>query len=653
MRWLHEGDGNHFRYPVLLLALFALFILAERLIVTGALSLWAAVGLLSLALAALVHRSGKTRWAAWIVVAGFLVANLADPLLNPDPAGPLAYLSISAVAGALLLKPRFALLMVIVNVAVTVLADVITPAWLLEHVLDGIGLMMVLPALIVVMRSSHQHELARVQSRVDQFAYIFNVSPGGILITTVQDGQFMALNDRVTEIYGYSREELLGKTPTQMNIQVEDGVDRDALVQRVLEEGGVRDLYRQFRRKSGDIRIARASVQPIRFDGQNALLTIMEDVTESQDRLENIIRRESQYRMMVRNLPGIGVLIFDQNLRYIMAEGQVFQELGYDRAIIEGNTVWDVARPEDLDHLINQYRQALAGKDVAFEWYERDSTYDVQILPVRDADNEIIAGMALIQDITDRHRAERRRIRLETEREEIRLLREFITHMSHDFRTPLATMTNRLFLLQRDPDSPQREAWLAALNDQAQRLENLVTNLLNMSHLDSSDELSLSPVDLCTLLDRVKELQTSRSGNRRISLHTRLEATACHIMADEPLLLRALQHVVQNALDYSGDDEPVTITCYDDDGWVVVEVADQGIGIAESELPKIFDRFYRVDKSRNAQTGGSGLGLTIARMVVERHGGSLDVKSTPDAGSVFTLRLPKPPSGITETAANP
>jgi signal transduction histidine kinase len=215
---------------------------------------------------------------------------------------------------------------------------------------------------------------------------------------------------------------------------------------------------------------------------------------------------------------------------------------------------------------------------------------------------------------------------------------ELITAVSHELKTPIATIKAYASTMRSNPDvlAGERDDYLATIEAQADRLARLVNDLLLVGRVAAQHLLSKrAQVTIDELLDGA----ASRLGPSAVQRIER-RATGETVSGDPDLLGDALVHLVDNALKFSPDSTPVVVEVERDDATIAVSVRDRGIGIGQEHLPYIFERFYRVERSLAATTGGSGLGLTIAREIVQAHGGKLDVESEPHRGSTFRISLP-------------
>ena len=222
--------------------------------------------------------------------------------------------------------------------------------------------------------------------------------------------------------------------------------------------------------------------------------------------------------------------------------------------------------------------------------------------------------------------------------------RRFIADASHELRTPLTSLEGLAEMLltgadRGDAQVAQRMA--RAMHGEMRRLSRLVSDLLTLSRLDSAPALVRTPVDIGKILVEVVELMTPLAEARRVHL-TVQRSQPVITPADPDQLTQVVVNLVDNALRYSPPDGEVRMTCAPGParGNVRFDVQDTGPGILPVDLPHIFDRFYRGDPSRSRASGSSGLGLAIARAIVEAHGGSISVSSPPGTGSCFTVVLP-------------
>ena len=219
--------------------------------------------------------------------------------------------------------------------------------------------------------------------------------------------------------------------------------------------------------------------------------------------------------------------------------------------------------------------------------------------------------------------------------------REFLTNIAHELRTPLMVASGYLQMMQKDAmDSDQMSTGIDAISRNVQQIVSLVNDILFLQEM----ELVLpefQSVDMNQVAQTVADKYTAKASQRNVTLRFAPSPGLFPVSGDGKSLERALMSLVDNAIKFSPKGGDVAIKFDQKDEDVFVSVVDNGIGIEEENMPRIFDRFYHLEKSGDNLFGGIGLGLAITRQVIEQHQGKLDVESTPGKGSTFTLTLKK------------
>lgn len=261
----------------------------------------------------------------------------------------------------------------------------------------------------------------------------------------------------------------------------------------------------------------------------------------------------------------------------------------------------------------------------------RTTSFAVRVAPLG-----AVSGGGLVLLLAE-DQTERRRV------EEVR--RDFVANTSHELKTPVGALALLAETVEDAADDPEAVRRFAGrMRQEAARLTNLVQDLITLSRIQAAEPIpDPVPADLDAVvaeaLDRCRMKATAR-GIELAATGTR----GLTVLGDEDLLVTALRNLLDNAVAYSPEKTRVVVsTMTDGNDAIELSVSDQGIGIPEGDLERIFERFYRVDPARSRVTGGTGLGLAIVKHVTAAHGGTVNVTSKEGAGSTFTLRLPVRP----------
>jgi two-component system, OmpR family, sensor histidine kinase SenX3 len=219
--------------------------------------------------------------------------------------------------------------------------------------------------------------------------------------------------------------------------------------------------------------------------------------------------------------------------------------------------------------------------------------------------------------------------------------RDFVANISHELKTPigaLSLLSEAVLGAKNDPEAVEKFA--TRMQTESKRLTDLVQEIINLSRLQDSDPLSV-PSEL-HVQDLISEAidQTQVTADSRQIVVSNSNNVDGMILGDREQLIMAIQNIIENAINYSPEGTKVTVTSKVEDGIIDISVTDQGIGIPDTDLDRIFERFYRVDPARSRLTGGTGLGLSIVKHVALKHGGEVKVWSAENVGSTFSLRLP-------------
>ena len=327
---------------------------------------------------------------------------------------------------------------------------------------------------------------------------------------------------------------------------------------------------------------------------------------------ESLIR----FRRAAQALPD-GVVILDADNRIEWCNDTAAAQLGLDPRGDPGQAIGNLIRtPAFLEYLAGGAWAAPVKVPVG-----ASGVLALQLIPYGEAQKLLLA-----RDVTQEERIETMR-------------RDFVANVSHELRTPLTVLVGFLETVRELKLDPQRTRdYLGMMQEQSARMHRIIEDLLTLSMLESAPPLSGERVRIRPLLERVRFDAEALSGGRHaLSLEG---SPALDILGSEAELSSAFGNLVTNAVRYTPAGGEVRIRWRDGAEGASFTVEDTGIGIAPEHLPRLTERFYRIDRSRSRETGGTGLGLAIVKHAVARHQATLDVESAPGAGSRFTIRFP-------------
>ena len=350
------------------------------------------------------------------------------------------------------------------------------------------------------------------------------------------------------------------------------------------------------------------------------------------ERFETIVQQRKESEAVLSSMVE-GVLAVDREQRVIGLNRAGGRLLGQDPDLVANRSIQEIGRNTRLTQLA---QDVLAGRgplerDIRLG-PDNDRWLQVQATGLIDPEGEPIGALLVLNDVT-------RLRRLETMR------RDFVANVSHELKTPITSIKGFVETLIEDPPADQAELgrFLQIINKQADRLDSIITDLLALSRLEQDTDtggIETHSLSLTSVLERVlRDMQNLRPEQAaRITMDCPADSRA---LINAPLVEQAVTNLLGNALKYSPPASRVTLRCRELPREVAISVTDEGPGIAAEHLPRLFERFYRVDKARSRQMGGTGLGLAIVKHIAQAHRGRIDVTSEVGVGSVFTLYLPR------------
>ncbi|MBC7217332.1 MAG: PAS domain-containing protein [Candidatus Caldatribacterium sp.] len=346
--------------------------------------------------------------------------------------------------------------------------------------------------------------------------------------------------------------------------------------------------------------------------------------TLSQELQQTIgaLKKEKQEIENILLALGEGVIALNLEGRVVSANPAALELFGTP---LEGKAI-DTLLPENAAGLFT--RTLREGVPAEGECVFRGKNLIIRVAPLKEGER-VYGAVGVIQDITDLRRAEE-------------LRRQFIADVSHELRTPLTAIQGFLEAALDGviPWEEFRTKYLPLIHEETMRLSRLIRDLLDLSLMESGKvKLNMEPLDIAALAEEVILKLTPLFQEKRITIENRLSSPLL-VLGDRDRLAQVLTNLLHNAILFSREGSTITIEGEEGKETTTVFILDEGPGIPEEDIPFIFERFYRVDKSRSRKGGGMGLGLAIVREIVERHGGKVGVANRPQGGSRFFFTLP-------------
>lgn len=349
------------------------------------------------------------------------------------------------------------------------------------------------------------------------------------------------------------------------------------------------------------------------------------------DQIEDLTQQKGKVEGILTHLVS-GVFVVDRSGRVTMINPAAEKLIGVKADEMLQKWHWEAGGNFGLSSLIDE--AILVGteqkKEVTF-YKPVERTVEVYITPIRSNYSRIAGAVVLLHDVSDWRRLERMRS-------------EFVANVSHELRTPITAVRgfSETLLDGAMNDPAITKQFLQIILDESTRLTRLINELLELSKIESGHvQFQHEPVDLIALVERTAKRYNHQAEQAGLTIRTELPAEAVEMEGDGDRVQQVLINLIGNAITYTPTGGSVTVGVEDRGDEVMLRVSDTGIGIPEEDLPRLFERFYRVDKARARRSGGTGLGLAIVKHIVEVHQGRVEVVSKVGQGSCFRVYLPK------------
>jgi two-component system, OmpR family, phosphate regulon sensor histidine kinase PhoR len=358
----------------------------------------------------------------------------------------------------------------------------------------------------------------------------------------------------------------------------------------------------------------------------------LETLTDRQRELEERFREGEFSVQAVFGAMLDGLVVVDDRRRVRMMNREFRRVFGLEEAE-PGEPLLEMIRHASIDRLVMETIRVREPRRESIRMSRGPSEgreMEVSAVPLGENSAQTEGAVVLFHDVTQLRQVEEMR-------------RDFVANVSHELRTPLSIFRGYLETLLDDPHQPPGELLriLEVMERHSDRLYALVEDVLSLARLESpTAELDLSEISLPEFSQEILRDWEKRLEAKELKLHLDVPQDLPRLEADESRLQETIYNLLDNAVKYSQPSGVITLRAAVEGDRVRISVADQGIGIRENDLPRIFERFYRADKARSRELGGTGLGLSIVKHIAQLHGGTAEAQSEPGKGATISVLLP-------------
>jgi len=343
-------------------------------------------------------------------------------------------------------------------------------------------------------------------------------------------------------------------------------------------------------------------------------------VTEDKNKMEAILSSMQE-----------GVIVFDKNENILLFNSSLYQMLELRSEKYIGRPFWEIISNNEINSILKQTlkKEDSLSAQVSL-LYPEARIIHIQTAPINDDQGMLLGVVGVFHDITNLKKLEKARS-------------EFIANVSHELKTPITSIIGFVETLRNgaEDDIKKRDEFLNIIHSQSQRLIDLLNDILSLSRIEFREiKMDIQPVAIKEILDNTQALYKNKIESKKQSFQVDIPSKLPPVLSDPEMIAQAFSNLIDNAIKFTPEKGQIKVTAREKDNFVQIDISDTGIGIAEKYLPRLFERFYRVDKARSREMGGTGLGLAIVKHIVQAHKGRITVESQPGKGSTFSVFLP-------------
>jgi PAS domain S-box-containing protein len=508
---------------------------------------------------------------------------------------------------------------------------------------------------IFILDSKNSYETALVKQCFD----IVNV----FVVAIDLNFNITLLNRKGHELLELESENILGENFIELFIPDEKQKETHKLFQKTIKSKQTPSdtVKYQLRSSSNDIRIIEARNIPI-CDKTNSVLGILisgEDVTDYIQNQHKLQHNLNLYRILARNIPDINLYLFDQNKRFIIAEGIEMKNNDFESSDFENKQLSEVNSKALQKIWTPFFDSAISGKDISAEYKFNNYYYLIWVIPFKNPDNKTISGIAITQNITDDKRTEEKLKRAkETAEKANQAKSDFLAKVSHEIRTPLNAILGFTEQLQQTQLNSKQSDYVKIIDKSSEHLLSLINDILILSKIEARQiNFEKSPFKIKHTVKYVYNALLGTAKDKGLNFSFNIDPKLDQIILGDSFRLRQiLINILSNAVKFTNTGY-VEIRCFlhkesKNEIKVRFDIIDTGIGIKPDDLQTIFEQFKQGDSGITQKYGGTGLGLTICKNLIDMLGGSLSVSSQENIGTTFSFTIPYAKGRKTDFVSN-
>ena len=463
-------------------------------------------------------------------------------------------------------------------------------------------------------------------------------------------GEIIFVNATAEEVLGCSQSEITGKDFIYNFIIKDKQSQTKKLIDKISEGNSFpqTEIKIHIQGANNEQKIIESKNVPIVDRKKNMLGMLISgnDITNHLKREKELHLDLNLYRLLANNIPDINLFLFDKNLQFILAEGNEMKNNDFNRDYFENRTLDQLPDKELIKLWEPCFKSALKGKEIASEFQYNNYHYYIWVLPIYNKENEIEAGVAITQNITDDKQIERKLRKSKEEAERANKSKtDFLARVSHEIRTPLNAILGFTEQLKHSSLNESQKEYANIIEKSSEHLLSLINDILVLSKIEARQlKFETSPFKLKNTIKYLHNTLLIRSNEKNLKFTYYFDEKLDRVLLGDPFRLRQiLLNLLGNAIKFTNTGS-VKLKCVldeetDTDVAVKFEVTDTGIGISKENLKIIFERFKQADSSITKRYGGTGLGLAICKNLIELQGGGLSVESQESLGSTFTFTI--------------